>query len=117
MGRPFRQSQRPRPVLHCFDLDPGQQRCNPLPQRAAVELGDNPADVVGGGGRHGVAGEVPDHGAQLPRHVKGETVVDADDDVVHQVVQAVPALAVGVVDEHVVERELTETILAVLRAA
>ena len=43
--------------------------------------------------------------------MKGESVVDADDDVVHQVVQAVAALAVGVVDEHVVERELAETIL------
>ncbi len=49
--------------------------------------------------------------------MEGEPVVDADDDVVGRVVQAVPAFAVGVVGEHVEHRELTEAVFAAGEAA
>ena len=56
----------------------------------------------------------PQHdGAQLPEPVERQSVVDAEDHVVRQVVEAVATLAVGVVHEHVERRELTEPVLVV----
>src|SRR4051794_26543222 len=79
-------------------------------QRALVELADHAAHVVGGLGREPLPGILPDDGAQLVLVVEAEPVVDADDHVVGLVVQAVAALAIGVVGQHVEPCELTEAV-------
>jgi len=60
------------------------------------ELSSIPAEIFG----DLLACKLPDDGAQLGKRVKGKPVVDAPD-VAVAVEQAVAALAIGIVDDHV----------------
>ena len=69
-----------------------------------IEPGAQARDVVQQGRRDLLTGEIPDDRAQAMISVKGEAVVDAPY-LTLAIQQAVPALAVGVVDDVVEERE------------
>jgi hypothetical protein len=106
--------QRACPVSDRLDLHRGEQVVEARTEGATVELGQHSAHIVGTGRRHALAGEVPNDGTELPRRVKGESVVDADHDLVHLVAEAVAAFSVGVVGKHVEPGELAEAVLMIV---
>src|SRR6266851_4469365 len=102
---PLRIEHAAKPPLQHVHLRRAEQPVHCARQSARLEAAEGSLHVAAEIARQGLAREVPDHGPQLVSRVEREPVVD-DPDAVVGLEQAVPRLAVGIVDDDVEQCDL-----------